>query len=115
MHNAASDHTEYRVHKSVGWQPARRRITAVSFLLAIHSVYPSPFYLLDEIDAHLDGVYAERLAEIFKERTSSQLIVVTLKDSMLVNASVVYGVYATNGVSRIVKYKPDIEVKPEAV
>lgn len=92
-----------------------KSITAVSFLLAVHSVYPSPFYLFDEIDAHLDAVYADRLAEIFKERTSSQLIVVTLKDTMLVKASVVYGVYTTNGVSHIVKYKPDLEVKPTAV
>jgi len=92
-----------------------KSVTAVSFLLAVHSVYPSPFYLLDEIDANLDGVYADRLAEIFKERTASQLIVVTLKDTMLVKASVVYGVYTTNGVSQIVKYKPDLEVKPTAV
>jgi len=92
-----------------------KSITAVSFLLAVHCVYPSPFYLLDEIDANLDGVYADRLAEIFKERTSSQLIVITLKDTMLVKASVVYGFYTTNGVSQVVKYKPDLEVKPTAV
>ena len=88
-----------------------KTVSALSFILAIQSVYPSPFYLFDEIDAHLDPVNTENLADLLRERAKqSQIIVVTLKDSALARASAIFGVYIGNGISHMVRYKPGMEV-----
>ncbi len=87
-----------------------KTITALAFILSIQSVYPSPFYLFDEIDAHLDAVNIERLAELLKERSSkSQIILITLKPSMITHASSIYGVYNEDGLSKVIRYKPGVE------
>ncbi|MCP8316244.1 MAG: AAA family ATPase [archaeon] len=87
-----------------------KTITALTFILSIQSVYPSPFYLFDEIDAHLDAVNVERLAELLKERSKqSQIILVTLKPPMIARAPVIYGVYNEDSSSKLVKYKPGVE------
>src|SRR4029079_15276669 len=55
-----------------------RSLTAVAFLVAIFRARPSPFYVLDEVEAALDDVNLGRLLEIFDElRASSQLLIVT--------------------------------------
>ncbi|MCP8318330.1 MAG: chromosome segregation protein SMC [Candidatus Methylarchaceae archaeon HK01B] len=88
-----------------------KTVTALTFILSIQSVYPSPFYLFDEIDAHLDVVNLERLADLLKERSvNSQIILITLKPSMVTHASATYGVYNKSGLSRVIKYKPNLEV-----
>lgn len=87
-----------------------KTITALAFILSIQSVYPSPFYLFDEIDAHLDAVNAERLSELLKERSKkSQIILVTLKPSMMAHALAIYGVYNEDGLSKVIRYKPGVE------
>lgn len=87
-----------------------KTITALAFILSIQSVYPSPFYLFDEIDAHLDAVNIERLAELLKEKSKkSQIILITLKPSMIAHASVIYGVYNEDGSSKVIRYKPGVE------
>ncbi|MEM2955558.1 MAG: AAA family ATPase, partial [Nitrososphaerales archaeon] len=87
-----------------------KTITALAFILSIQSVYPSPFYLFDEIDAHLDAVNIERLAELLKERSSkSQIILITLKPSMITHASSIYGVYNEDSLSKVIRYKPGVE------
>jgi chromosome segregation protein len=88
-----------------------KTVTALAFILAIQAVYPSPFYLFDEIDAHLDPLNAERLAGLLRERgDQSQMIVVTLKDTIVSRAPVVYGVYASEGLSQLVRYRPGLEL-----
>ncbi|MFQ5951230.1 MAG: AAA family ATPase, partial [Candidatus Geothermarchaeales archaeon] len=88
-----------------------KTVSALSFILAIQTVYPSPFYLFDEIDAHLDAVNAENLAALLKEKAArSQIIVVTLKDAVLAQSSTIYGLYMGNGVSQTVRYTPEMEV-----
>ncbi|MGQ9469830.1 MAG: AAA family ATPase [Nitrososphaerales archaeon] len=87
-----------------------KTITALAFILSIQSVYPSPFYLFDEIDAHLDAVNVERLAELLRERSKqSQIILVTLKPPMIARASAIYGVYNEDGLSKVIRYKPGVE------
>ena len=87
-----------------------KTITALAFILSIQSVYPSPFYLFDEIDAHLDAINIERLAELLKERSNkSQIILITLKPSMIAYASAIYGVYNEDGISKVIRYKPRVE------
>ena len=83
-----------------------KTLAAVVFVLALQKLKPSPFYLFDEIDAHLDAPNSDRLAKILKERSAqSQFIMVSLKDTVIQMASLIYGVFPKNGVSNIVSYK----------
>ena len=77
------------------------------FLLALQSLKPSPFYLLDEVDAHLDLQNTDRLSKVLLSRSleSNQIIMVTLKDSTVSKASLIYGVYPREGVSQVIRYK----------
>ena len=83
-----------------------KTLAAVVFVLALQRLKPSPFYLFDEIDAHLDAPNSQSLAKIVEERSKgSQFIMVSLKDSVVEKAKLIYGVYPKNGVSHIVTYK----------
>ncbi len=83
-----------------------KTLAAIVFVLALQKLKPSPFYLFDEVDAHLDAPNAEKLANILEERSKeSQFIMVSLKDSVVNKAKLIYGVYPKNGVSYVVTYK----------
>ncbi|MEM3382579.1 MAG: AAA family ATPase [Nitrososphaerales archaeon] len=87
-----------------------KTITALALILSIQSVYPAPFYLFDEIDAHLDAMNIDRLAELLREKSKkSQIILITLKPSMIAYAPVIYGVYNEDGSSKVIRYKPKVE------
>ncbi|MFB5608958.1 MAG: chromosome segregation SMC family protein, partial [Nitrosarchaeum sp.] len=56
-----------------------KTLAAIVFVLALQKLKPSPFYLFDEVDAHLDAPNSERLAKILEERSQeSQFIMVSL-------------------------------------
>jgi len=83
-----------------------KTLAAVVFVLALQKLKPSPFYLFDEIDAHLDALNAEKLSKIIEERSKgSQFLMVSLKDTVVEKAKLIYGVFPKNGVSHIVTYK----------
>lgn len=83
-----------------------KTLAAITFLLALQKLKPSPFYLLDEVDAHLDALNTERLSRILDERASgSQIIMVSLKDSVVQKAKLIYGVFPRNGVSQVVSHR----------
>ena len=83
-----------------------KTLAAVVFVLALQRLKPSPFYLFDEIDAHLDAPNSQSLSKIVQERSKgSQFIMVSLKDSVVEKAKLIYGVYPKNGVSHVVTYK----------
>jgi chromosome segregation protein len=83
-----------------------KTLAAIVFVLALQKLKPSPFYLFDEVDAHLDAPNSERLAKILEERAKeSQFIMVSLKDSVVQKAKLIYGVFPKNGVSNVVTYK----------
>lgn len=91
--------------ESTALSGGEKTIAATVFLLALQSLKPSPFYLMDEVDAHLDAQNTERLSKVLMERSKdSQIIMVTLKDSTVAKASLIYGVYPKQGVSQVVKY-----------
>src|SRR5690606_13947803 len=70
-----------------------RSLTAVALLVAIFKARPSPFYVMDEVEAALDDVNLGRLLEIFTElREDSQLIVVTHQKRTLKIADALDGV-----------------------
>jgi chromosome segregation protein len=95
--------------ESTSLSGGEKTIAATVFLLALQSLKPSPFYLMDEVDAHLDAQNTERLSKILHQRSkNNQIIMVTLKDSTVAKAALIYGVYAREGVSHVVKYRnPD--------
>ena len=83
-----------------------KTLASITFLLALQTLKPSPFYLLDEVDAHLDALNTERLSKILETRSKgNQIIMVTLKDATVQKAQLIYGVYPKNGVSQVVTYK----------
>ncbi len=70
-----------------------RSLTAVALLVAIFKARPSPFYVMDEVEAALDDTNLGRLLRIFEElRESSQLIVVTHQKRTMEVADALYGV-----------------------
>jgi chromosome segregation protein len=81
-----------------------RSLTGVSLLFAIYMVKPSPFCLLDEIDAALDEENVGRLANLLKEFSNhSQFIVITHNKRSVAGADVLYGVtMEESGISKLV-------------
>jgi len=70
-----------------------RSLTAVAMLVAIFRARPSPFYILDEVEAALDDVNLGRLLGLIEAlRSSSQLIVITHQKRTMEIADVLYGV-----------------------
>src|SRR5208282_4125602 len=81
-----------------------RSLTGLSLLFAIYMVKPSPFCLLDEIDAALDDENVGRLTNLLKEFSAhSQFIVITHNKRTVARADVLYGVtMEESGVSKLV-------------
>ncbi|MDP9304977.1 MAG: chromosome segregation protein SMC [Thermoproteota archaeon] len=95
--------------ESTALSGGEKTMAATVFLLALQSLKPSPFYLMDEVDAHLDAQNTERLSKIMVDRSvGSQILMVTLKESTVAKASQIFGIYPKSGASQIVHYKnPD--------
>ena len=99
--------------ESTSLSGGEKTMAATIFLLALQSLKPSPFYLMDEVDAHLDAQNTERLLSVLLRRSiDNQIIMVTLKDSTVARASLVYGVYPKDGVSYVVKYNHGKKLSP---
>ncbi|MGI0036989.1 MAG: hypothetical protein ACRD99_01365, partial [Nitrososphaera sp.] len=97
--------------ESTALSGGEKTIAATVFLLALQSLKPSPFYLMDEVDAHLDAQNTERLSKVLLERSKdNQIIMVTLKDSTVSKAALIYGVYPREGASQVVKYRNPAQV-----
>jgi chromosome segregation protein len=81
-----------------------RALVAVSFLIALFVARPSPFYILDEVEAALDDTNLGRLLEIYEElRATSQLLVITHQKRTMEIADALYGVSMRgDGVSTVI-------------
>jgi chromosome segregation protein len=89
-----------------GASGGERSVSAVAFIFALKDFTPASFYILDEIDAHLDAYHVSKLADLLLEESEKiQFIVITLKPEMVNRAQRVYGVYELNGVSSVVTAK----------
>ena len=81
-----------------------KAMTAISLVFAFLKVKPSPFYILDEIDAPLDDANIEIFADFIQEFVEdSQFILITHRKQMMAAADCIYGVtMAESGISRLV-------------
>ncbi|MBD8702384.1 chromosome segregation protein SMC [Frigoribacterium sp. CFBP 13712] len=81
-----------------------RSLAAVALLIAIFKARPSPFYIMDEVEAALDDANLGRLLAIFEDlRENSQLIVITHQKRTMEIADALYGVsMRQDGVSAVV-------------
>jgi chromosome segregation protein len=81
-----------------------RSLTAVALLVAIFKARPSPFYVMDEVEAALDDINLGRLIEIMAElRDESQLVVVTHQKRTMEIADALYGVAMRgDGVTQVI-------------
>ena len=84
-----------------------RSLTAIAFLVAIFKARPSPFYVMDEVEAALDDTNVQRLLDIFDElRSSSQLIIITHQKRTMEIADSLYGVsMRSDGVSAVISQR----------
>ena len=80
-----------------------KALTALAFIFALQRFRPTTLYVLDEIDAHLDDQNLRRVAELISRSSrESQVILVTLRDSMMSVADRLFGVtMGKSGVSRL--------------
>ena len=83
-----------------------RSLAAIAFLVAIFKARPSPFYVMDEVEAALDDMNLTRLLAIFKElQEASQLIVITHQKRTMEIADALYGVTMRDGVTTVVSQR----------
>lgn len=84
-----------------------RSLVAVAILVAIFKARPSPFYVMDEVEAALDDANLSRLLTVFKElQESSQLIVITHQKRTMEIADALYGVtMGGDGISKVISQK----------
>ena len=83
-----------------------RSLAAVALLVAIFKARPSPFYVMDEVEAALDDTNLGRLLEIFTElRRSSQLIIITHQKRTMEVADALYGITMRDGVTKAVSQR----------
>ena len=84
-----------------------RSLVAVALLVAIFKARPSPFYIMDEVEAALDDANLGRLITLFEElRDSSQLIVITHQKKTMEIADALYGVSMRgDGVTTVVSQR----------
>lgn len=86
-----------------------RALTAIALICAIISANPSPFVVLDEVDAALDEANSERLAKILEDLShKTQFIIITHNRAPMRKANVLYGVtMGEDGVSKLLSVKLD--------
>jgi chromosome segregation protein len=84
-----------------------RSLAAVALLIAIFKARPSPFYVLDEVEAALDDANLGRLLEVIESlRKSSQLIIVTHQKRTMEIADALYGVTMRgDGVTEVISQR----------
>ena len=78
-----------------------KTMAALALLFAIHSYQPSPFFVLDEVDAALDNTNVAKIANYIREHASDtfQFIVISLKSTLYEKAQALVGIYRDQDVN----------------
>lgn len=83
-----------------------KALTALAFLFTIQKYKPSPFYVLDEVDAPLDRPNTKRVIDMIRKHSKNvQFIIITHNNDMVKAAEIVYGVSMEEGESKIIGVK----------
>ncbi len=83
-----------------------KTMAALAFIFAIQEYDPSPFYLLDEVDAALDKRNSELLSKLIEKYASkAQYLVISHNDNIISEANSIYGVSMQDNVSKVVSLK----------
>jgi chromosome segregation protein len=84
-----------------------RSMAALAFLFSIFRSRPSPFYMMDEVEAALDDVNLQRFLGLVNEfRDEAQLLIVTHQKRTMENADALYGVtMKPGGISQVVSQR----------
>ena len=70
-----------------------KTLVALSFIFAVQEFYPAPFYVMDEIDAALDGPNVHRVSTVIREFSKqAQFLVISHREENIVNSDRIYGV-----------------------
>ena len=88
-----------------------RSLTALAFLFAVFRSRPSPFYVMDEVEAALDDVNLHRFLGLVEEfRSEAQLVIVSHQKRTMESADSLYGVtMEPGGSSRVVSERSEVE------
>ena len=91
----------------MGMSGGEKALTALSFVFAIQKYMPAPFYAFDEVDASLDGINVEKLANIVQSQSeTTQFIVVSHRKPMIESANRTIGVtQKEKGISKVTGVK----------
>ena len=85
-----------------------KTLVALSFIFAIQNFYPAPFYIMDEIDAALDGPNVYRVSKVIKEYSGeAQFLVISHREENITNADTIYGVSMSDGITDV--FSVDLE------
>jgi chromosome segregation protein len=104
-----------------GLSGGEKSLTSLAFVFAIQRYLPAPFYALDEVDQNLDGINAEKLANMVqRESNRAQFIVVSLRKPMIEVSERTIGVtQRQNGITKVtgIKHREEGEEpsKPDTV
>jgi chromosome segregation protein len=83
-----------------------RSLTALALLVAIFRARPSPFYLMDEVEAALDDVNLGRLLDLLRQlQENSQLLIITHQKRTMEIGDALYGVTMRSGVTQVISQK----------
>ena len=89
-----------------GLSGGEKSLTALAFVFAIQRYMPAPFYALDESDASLDGINAQKLASMIKEQSKdTQFIVVSHHKCMIESAHRTIGITQGKGITKVTGIK----------
>ena len=84
----------------------QRSLLALSLILALLKYQPAPFYVLDEIDSALDLSHTQNIGVMIRKYfASSQFIIVSLKEGLFQNASVLYKVLFVDNRSTVTRHQ----------
>ncbi len=87
-----------------------RSLAALAYLIAIFKARPSPFYVLDEVEAALDDTNLRRVLALLEElRKDSQLLIITHQKQTMEFADALYGVTMKDGVTAVMSHRMDAE------
>ncbi len=88
-----------------------RSLAALAYLIAIFRARPSPFYVMDEVEAALDDTNLSRVLSLFQDLSrESQLLVITHQKRTMEIADALYGVSMRDGVTAVVSHKMEPQI-----